>query len=119
MTDGVKFVRIHGRVVPLKGKGSAPAGVSKRYGAKRENPKVKSLGAGKGAVIGVLSGLAATWKQRSIKSAAIGVGLFALAGAGLGASIKSTKKGKGESDEQASRRVAGIVNHKKKHRTGV
>ena len=60
---GVKFIRVNGRVVPIKGEGSAPkgSGVSKRYGAKPEKAKPsKSIGVAKGAYAGATFGAAAT-----------------------------------------------------------
>lgn len=52
MASDVKFIRVRGRIVPLKGKGSAPKGISKRYGAKTQKPKAKTIGEKRGATIG-------------------------------------------------------------------
>jgi len=53
----MKFIRVNGRVVPIKGDGSAPkgSGISKRYGAKPEKAKPsKSIGVGTGAANGAI-----------------------------------------------------------------
>ena len=59
----MKFIRVNGRVVPIKGEGSAPkgSGISKRYGAKQERAKpAKQIGVGKGAAFGAVAGLASS-----------------------------------------------------------
>jgi hypothetical protein len=138
MSREVRFIRVNGRVVPIKAKGSAPKGVSKRYGAKREKPPIKSIGVGRGAVAGAVAGTfaksgsdlvsnlrytkgevgsslknafrASNFSSGSLKNAAIG----AFIGATIG-SIKYTKRGKGESNKQVAMRVSG----QKKNKTGV
>jgi hypothetical protein len=109
MSD-VKFVRIHGKVVPLKGKGSAPGGVSKRYGAKREKPRVKKVGAAEGAlrVAGTMAGInlvSRAFTGRPVFSLG-NLAAGAIAGAAVG-SISTTRRGKGESYAQAARRASG------------
>jgi phage tail tape-measure protein len=118
MAEGVRFVRVNGRVVPLKGKGSAPQGTSKRYGAKREITKTKQIGVGKGAAAGALAGIAATWKNPNPKMALKATLLGALGGAALG-SIKVMKKGKGESNKQVAKRITGEKVKSKLQKTGV
>jgi len=102
-TQGVKFVRIHGRIVPIKGKGSAPKGVSKRYGAKRQVTKSSSLGAGVGLAIGSAAGTV-FGRRSSLAGMAFNAAIGGLSGAFLG-KIKVGKKGKGESDKQAADRM--------------
>ena len=133
MSD-VKFIRVRGRVIPVKGKGSAPKGVSKRYGAKREKPKAKSLGIAEGAKLGASLGFLVTGTKdlmtmaykgnQQLKAAKAGLStvggvrvpsfkksvkgtiIGAIAGAAIG-SLKFSRKGKGESNAQASKRIAG------------
>lgn len=122
----MKFIRVHGRVVPVKDKGSAPkgSGISKRYGAKKERAKpAKQIGVAKGAAFGAAAGLASSvYKKKSVTNV-VGSGIFkhtsklalkkgfgvaaalgALAGAAIG-SIKVYKKKRGESDMQAAKRA--------------
>lgn len=104
MANDVRFIRVNGRVVPVKGKGSAPKGVSKRYGAKREKPKVKSIGVAKGAAVGTLASSIFA-RPKHIKSYIAAVAAGGIAGAAIG-SLKFTKRGKGESKTQLAKRVA-------------
>lgn len=100
----MKFIRVNGRVIPVKGEGSAPkgSGVSKRYGAKKERAKsAKQIGIAKGASFGAVAGAALKkFGTGSIKAAAIG----AAAGAVIG-SVKFYKKKRGESDKQLAKRA--------------
>lgn len=109
MAEGVKFIRVHGRVVPIKGKGSAPKGVSKRYGAKTQNPKSKSIGEKKGAAIGAVAGAAVALKHFKSKTATA-ASLFApfvgaVIGAGIGG-IKHYSHAKGYSNSQMAEYAA-------------
>lgn len=131
MSGDVKFIRVGGRVIPIKGKGSAPSGISKRYGAKREKPKPKQVGVAKGAAVGAAAGAAFRFAQQSghvlrkmgtsagnsaafkwsvkqslrNKSGILKTAAFASAiGAALG-SVKVWKKGKGENDKQLLKRM--------------
>lgn len=122
----MKFIRVNGRVVPIKGEGSAPkgSGVSKRYGAKPERAKpAKQIGVAKGAAFGAVAGLASSIYKKKTVSSIVGSGIFkhtsklalkkgygfaaaigAIAGAAVG-SIKVYKKKRGESDMQAAKRA--------------
>lgn len=131
-TNGrVRFVRINGRVIPLRGKGSAPKGVSKRYGAKREIPKGRSLGMGAGSAIGSAIGFASSLSLNKVTSSLTGkstrsIGLaygkrasakHAILGASIGAfigSMRFIKRGKGESNKQLALRASGDKARRKK-----
>mgnify|MGYP000918136117 CR=1 FL=1 len=109
MAGDVKFIRVHGRVVPIKGKGSAPKGVSKRYGVKTQKPKSVSLGEKKGAAIGAAIGAGVALKRFKSKTAT-GVSLLApfigaVIGTGIGAT-KFYKHAKGHSDKQMAEYAA-------------
>ncbi len=110
----VKFIRRNGRIIPIRGKGSAPKGVSKRYGAKREKPKVHGLTnmqrnavTATGAAVGAL-------KSRGRGLITLGGGII-IGGAiaNLVSATTFSKRGKGESKKQLARRVAN------KNRSGV
>lgn len=106
---GVKFIRVRGKVVPIRGDGSAPkgAGISKRYGAKKEKaPPVKRL---------------PKIAQRAIQAAGIAGGALALRGSAASAisgaliggvfghslsQIGFTKKARGETPNETSFRAA-------------
>jgi hypothetical protein len=142
MSGGVKFVRINGRVVPLHGKGSAPDGASKRYGAKREITKPKQIGVQRGAQIGLIAGAfskhAADFASNmkftrgavgpSIKNAfrkqnfnskmLAGAAMGTVIGAAIG-SMKFYRAGKGESDKQLAARISGKKTKSKLPKTGV
>lgn len=141
--SGVRFARIHGRIVPLKGKGSAPNGVSKRYGAKRDLPKPTSPGIANGALFGATTALqvnlgldALEGVNRGLRAHKMGMTakgavkhglktilkaplfnfkLLAL-GTGVGAVLGAAtyaRRGKGESNSQLASRMA-----KKRNGTG-
>jgi len=100
----MKFIRVNGRVVPIKGEGSAPkgSGVSKRYGAKKERAKpAKQIGIAKGAAFGAAAGAALKkFGSGSVKGAAIGAAIGAVVG-----SVKLYKKKRGESAKQLAKRA--------------
>lgn len=108
----VRFVRIKGRVVPIRGKGSAPkgSGISKRYGAKREKPPVKKVFGKHGAAIGTIAGGVAgaafgLRKKGTLIDGLLGGAIGAFAGGGVGG-VTKTKKAKGESSSQIAKRVS-------------
>lgn len=106
----VKFIRKGGRIIPIKGKGSAPKGVSKRYGAKRQKPKVKKLSGGKraaittfGTAVGALAGGGVS--KGKLKLSVLGGLAGGILARGL-SGITYTKRGKGESKKQLAKRLA-------------
>lgn len=104
MADGVRFVRVNGRVIPIRAKSGAPVNSKKKY------PAVKKAGVGAavvGAAIG--AGLAAKFKFGVFGTA----GLAALSASSWGNSTFS-KKAKGESNIHLSNRVSNWMNSRKK-----
>lgn len=102
-----KFVRIHGRIVPIHGKGSAPSGVSKRYGGQKKKPAIKKLSGIQRAAVASVGAAAGALLSRGkgIGKLAFGTAIGAIVGTGI-SGIKLTKRAKGESTRQLSNRVS-------------
>lgn len=109
----VRFIRRNGRVIPIRGKGSAPkgSGISKRFGPKdQKKPPVKKVFGKHGGAVGTALGAAAGAKFGLRKGGTLVEGLLggtlgALAGGGIGG-LKKTKRAKGETSRQTAKRVA-------------
>jgi hypothetical protein len=103
----MKFIRVHGRVVPLRGSGSAPTGISKRYGARREEPK--QVGGGiKGIAKGALIGIGMNTAINAAFKKPLGTHAGIMAGLGMASgSISVFKHGKGMGKMQMAKLASG------------
>lgn len=104
----MKFIRKNGRIIPISGDGSAPkgSGVSKRYGIKKDEPKINKLnGIQKASITSVGAAAGALLSRgKGLANLAFGTSIGVLVGHGIG-SISFTKKGKGESSKQLANRI--------------
>lgn len=95
MANSVRFVRVRGRVVPIRDNGAT-------QGSKRRYPAIKPLG---GKAVAVASAVTAAAGAVLFKSK---FGAFAsgLAGGLTAASVRVTKRAKGESNKHVVLRIA-------------